>query len=388
MQHLAQDGSRARFEQAREELAKVMLKGPEKRAADRKSYFEEQAGFAGVVTINQAEATYMDLNVHAFDELTASMVDWSDLKFGQAAIYKTREEYPIAVYVGNLAGGPPAVIFATAQNGAQVQPFQYFSKKFLVPNLVNAQFNLDAFKEKDKALARVARDMKLAKQQYVINTALNQPLSTSVATAITNYAALAAPWNGRTPYVLDPGVQSGSVVTTNVLNDSSEGGLTKNVFQSIVNYCRLAPDNLEGGALVPRGFFFSKVNTPWVSYWNQASIVGYSAVGSSNLDSTKAIPPSKWEEAVKMAFEDGGAYMNWFGTDIFCQPTNILPAGYGLLTTNKPWVLGWNQMDASVTDERDGDLGDRAFNNRYEARSICLAQPDPCAPNGAVVNYG
>jgi hypothetical protein len=385
MLHLAQNGNRTRFEQAREKLASSMLKDPMERAGARKKFYEEQAGMAGVVTINQAEATFIDLNLHAFDTIGAALAEFTTLQFGQAAIYKTREEFPVPVMVGNLAGGPPTMMYQTNQLGVQVQPFQYFSKKFIVPNLVNAQFNLDAFKEKDKALLRVARDMRLFRQQIIVAAALNQPYTTPVATAIVNYFNGGAPWGNRTPYVLDPQVQSGSVVTTNILDEHAEGGITKNVFESIVNYCRLCPESDDLGATVPRSFFISKVGSPWTAYWNQASIVAYT--GGSNQDVTKAIPPSKWEEAVGMSFENGGSYMNWFGTSVFMQPTNILPQGYGLLATNKPAVLGWDQMEASITDERDGDLGDRAFNNRYEARSVALAQPDSLAPNVAVIKY-
>ncbi len=383
MLHLAQDKNVQRFEAARNALATVITTDPAERANARKKFYEEQAGMAGVVTINQAEATFIDLNVFAYDTLSNSFAEWTDLKFGEAAVYKERTEYPIGVNMGHLAGGPPQQLFHTAQTGTQVQPFQYFSKKFLVPNLVNAQFNLEKFKEKDVALARVARDMRLARQQYVINTMLNQPLNLPIATSIVNYFGT-TPFSGRTPFVLDPGVQSAAVVTTNVIDDHTEGGLTKNVFQSIVDYCRLAPDNILG-ATVPRSFFIPKAGSPWVSYWNQASIVGYTTVGSSNQDTTKAIPPDKWEAAVGMSFENGGAYMNWFGTNVFVQPVNNLPQGYCLLSTNKPAVLGWNQLERNYTNERDGLIEDIAMNERYEARSIALAQPDPLLPNFAVI---
>jgi hypothetical protein len=384
-----QDANRDRFLGAREKLAAVMLRPRSERAAARKEGYkdEEQAGRAGVITINQADATYIDLNVHAFDTMGAAFAEFATLQFGQAAVYKTRQEYAIGVNIGNLAGGPPSILFATKQQAVQVQPFQYFSEQFLVPNLVNAAFNLESFKEKEKALNRVARDMRLARQQYILNTMFNQPLPTPIATSIVNYFNLAAPFNNRTPYVLDPQVQAGSVIQTNVIDDHTEGGLTKNIFKSIRTYCNMAPvTDDDGMATAPRSLFVPVSGAPWEAYWNQASIVGFSAVGNSNLDTSKAIPENKWDEAVGMSFETNGAYMNWFGMNLFVQPTNILPAGYSVLATNKPGVLGWDQMEASVTDE-ESVFGDRAMSKRYEARSICLAQPDPLQPNFVVLRH-
>ena len=383
MLYFAQDGNRERIETARTKLAEVMLRPRQERLAARKALYEEQAGRAGVVTINQADATFIDLNVHAFDQMGQAFAEFATLQFGQAAIYKTRQEYAIGVNMGHLAGGPPSTLFHTDQNGVQVQPFAYFSEEFLVPNLVNAQFNLQAFKERDIAMARVARDMRLARQKYILNTMLNQPLSQDVATSITTYFALSAPWDNRSVYVLDPGVQAGSLVTTNNIDDSSEGGLTKNVFKSIRTYCNKAPMT-DNEATSPRSLFVPIAGAPWEAYWNQASIVGFNATGSSNLDTTKAIPANKWDEAVGMSFETNGCYMNWFGTTIFVQPTNILPAGYCLLATNKPAVLGWDQYEQSFSAE-EGQFKDRAMNRRYEARSMALAQPDPLASNFAVL---
>ncbi|MDG7000388.1 MAG: hypothetical protein JRN15_14930 [Nitrososphaerota archaeon] len=383
MLFFAQEGNRERIVAARQHLSDVMLRPRSERVAARKKCYEEQAGMAGVVTINQADATFIDLNVHAFDQMGQAFAEFAALQFGQAAVYKTRQEYAIGVNMGHLAGGPPSVLFHTSQAGVQVQPFTYFSEEFLVPNLVNAQFNLEAFKERDVALARVARDMRLIRQQYIINTMLNQPLSQSIATSLANYYALTAPWANRSVYVLDPGVDSGSVVTTNSINDTAEGGLTKNVFKSIRSYCNRAPQ-IDDEAISPRSLFIPITGAPWEAYWDQASIVGYSATGNSNLDTSKAIPANKWDEAVGMSFERNGAYMNWFGTQVFVQPTNVLPSGYCLLATNKPAVLGWDQYSASVSDE-EGRFGDRAMNRRYEARTMALAQPDPLAANFVVL---
>lgn len=380
MLYFAQDGNRERIEAARTKLGEVLTRPRQERLAARKKVYEEQAGRAGVITINQADATFIDLNIHAFDQMGQAFAEFATLQFGQAAEYKTRQEYALGVNMGHLAGGPPATLFHTSQAGVQVQPFAYFSEEFLVPNLVNAQFNLEKFKERDIALARVARDMRLARQQYIINTMLNQPLSQSVATSVTTYFGLSAPWNNRTVYVLDPGVQSGSVVTTNNIDDHTEGGLTKNVFKSIRTYCNQAPMT-EDGAVSPRSLFIPIAGAPWEAYWNQASIVGYS---TGNQDPGKAIPANKWDEAVGMSFEQNGAYMNWFGTTVFVQPTNILPAGYCLLATNKPAVLGWDQYSASVSREQEL-FRDATMNRRYEARSMALAQPDPLAANFAVI---
>lgn len=86
-----QDANGSRFRHAREKLAEVMQRDPRERMKARKE-FEEQAGAAGVVTLNQADATFIDLNVYAFDTMGAAFTGpFTELKFGQAAVYKTRQ---------------------------------------------------------------------------------------------------------------------------------------------------------------------------------------------------------------------------------------------------------------------------------------------------------
>ncbi len=379
MLHNAQDANRRRQEEARRILGDIKSRSIQERYESRKK-FQESAGMAGVATISQSDIDYIELNILAFDNLGASFIEMADLEFGQAAIYKNRTVYPTRVNIGNLAGGPPTSLFMTAQSATQVQPFQFFSEEYLVPNLVNAAFDLGKFDEKQKALERVAHDIRLAKQKYIMNMALGQVLSTPLATAVTNYLA-SSPFNNRTVWVPDAEIASGALPTTNVFDlSSTELGLTRNVFKKIRTYTNQAHR-------VPRSLFIPVAGTPWEAYWDQASIVGYSAVGQSNLDTSRAIPQSKWDEAVGMAFELNGAYMNWFGMDVFVQPVDVLPSGACLLSTDQPSVLGWNQMEATVSDEEKA-FGQRAQNRRYEARSMALAQPDAFVPHQMAIKIG
>lgn len=330
---------------------------------------EENANFQGTVTIAQAEATYIDLNVRAFSGLGEHFCSFIPLQIGEVPIYKYRQDYPVRVNMGHLAGGPPMVKFQTVQSGVQVTPFQYFSEEILVPNLVNVSFNIGKFHEKEQALKRIANDMAIAKQQYIINTMLNQPLLNPIATSLAAYY-VSTPYSGRTPYLLDNFVDPGSVESTNILNVTVEGGLTRNVFKGVRSL-----SILQGRQA--KSMFIPVTGKPWEAYWNQASIVSAVTGAAGNSDTRAAIPPAKWAEAADMGFTENGQQMNWFGMSLWVQPINLFPAGYFMVATDQPAVMGWDQMDMSISDEDPLGGKDRQLAKRYEARSIALAQSDP-----------
>lgn len=333
---------------------------------------EEQAGRAGVVTINQAEVTYMELNLLANDNLAEAFIESTDVQFGQQPVYKTRYRRQTRVNLGNLAGTPPSYNFATVQAHVDVPTFEYFSEEFMVPNLVNTSYDLSKFQEKEQALIEVAHRMRLYRQRLILNMMLSQPLTNDLLTSFTAYAA-SNPYNGRLPFVLDTDITTGAVPQTNILSNSAEGGLTKNVFKSQRTWA-----NQMGKEL--KSMFIPTAGAPWEATWEQASIVGYSAGGNSNLDTSKAISPAKWAEAEGVSFRKNGAYMNWFGSTIFVQPMNVLPQKYAIISTDEPAVLLWNKLDVAYSDE-ERIWTNRNMNRRYEARSIGLAQPDPLLPN-------
>lgn len=372
--------NRQRVEDAKASIAKFDSVTVEDRAKEAQLLStDEYASMAGVVTLTQAEATFIDLNVYAYDDLADGFAEFVPLGIGEIPVYKLRQEYPVRVNMGHLAGGPPSVKYATKQSGVQVVPFQYFSEEILVPNLVNVSFDIAKFHEKEMALARLARDMKLYRQLIIINTMLGQPLTQPLVQSLATYYA-STPFTGRNPYVLDPTVQAGSIAQTNIISAITEGGLTSGLFKAIHSQMILQ-------GKTPKNMFIPIAGKPWEAYWNQATVVAYTGTGTvnanQNTDPVHAIPPSKWEEAANMGFSENGQTMNWFGMSIFVQPTNILPVGYFLISTNAPGVLGWNQLDASVSDEDPLTGSMRMMAKRYEARSIALAQPDPL-----LLNYG
>ena len=362
-------------ETAQKKLADYKAIPVEDRVKAHKTFDDEKASFqyggsltGGVVTLTQAEAKYIDLNVRAYSDMGDYFCQFMPLAFGEQPVYKIRQDYPIRVNIGHLGGGPPAVKFQTNQSGVAVTPFQYFSEEFLVPNLVNVSFDLAKFKEKEQALERVAYQMKLARQQYIINTMLGQPLSTPLATALSTYYS-STPFNARTPYVLDPGVDANSIATTNIINATAEGGITKNMFRAISSQAILQKKSV-------KAIFIPISGKPWESWWNQASIVAL-ASSQGNQNPVNAIPPSRWEDAVNMGFSENGQSINIFGNSFFLQPVNTMPANYFLVSTNDAPVLGWDQFSESVSDEDPLSGGQRGLSKRYEARSIALAEPDP-----------
>lgn len=328
---------------------------------------DEQASRAGVVTINQAEVTFIELNIWAFDTLGESFAETAQLQFGQQAVYKNRYHRPIRVNLGNLAGNPPGFNFLTVQSHTDVPTFEYFSEEYEVPNLVNTQYDLEKFQEKEEALKRVAHDLRLYRQKLTLNMMMGAPLTQTLATTFANYYA-STPYSGRLPFVADADIPAGAIPQTNILNSIAEGGLTRNVFKQQRTWANQMDREL-------RSMFVPTAGAPWEAYWNQASIVGYSATGNSNLDTSKAIPPSQWEDAIRMGFKKNGALMNWFGSTIFVQPVNILPQGYCLISTDQPAVLIWDKLQDAVSDE-ERIFGNRNMNRRYERRSLGIAQPD------------
>jgi hypothetical protein len=330
---------------------------------------EENAAFQGSVTITQAEATYIDLNIRAYSGLGDHFASFVDLGIGEVAIYKYRQDYPVRINMGHLAGGPPMVKFQTVQSGVQVTPFQYFSEETLVPSLVNTSFNIGKFGEKEKALARIANDMAIARQQYIINTLLNQPLSNTIAASLAAYY-VSTPYVGRTPYLLDNYVDPGSVEASNILNVTIEGGLTRNVFRAIRSLSILQ-------GRVPKSMFIPITGKPWEAYWNQASIVSAVTGAAGNADTRAAIPPSKWAEAADMGFTENGQTMSWFGMSLWVQPINLFPSGYFMVSSDQPAVMGWNQLEMTISEEDQLTGSQRQLARRYEARSMALAQADP-----------
>lgn len=339
------------------------------KGAEQIASSEEHAGFQGAVTISQAEATYIDLNVRAFSGLGDHFCQFVPLEIGQVPIYKYRQDYEVRINMGHLAGGPPMVKFQTQQSGVQVTPFQYFSEEILVPNLVNSSFNIGKFGEKEQALKRIANDMAIAKQQFIINTLLNQPLNQPIAVSLAAYFA-STPYVGRTPYLLDNFVDPGSVETTNIISVTVEGGLTRNVFRSIRSLSLLQ-------GRTAKSMFVPITGKPWEAYWNQASIVAAITGTAGNAIPANAIPPSKWAEAADMGFTENGQQMNWFGMSIFVQPINLFPQGYFMIASDQPAVMGWDQLEMSISEEDALTGSQRQLAKRYEARSIALAQADP-----------
>jgi hypothetical protein len=339
------------------------------KSAEQMANSEENAAYQGAVTIMQAEATYIDLNVRAFHSLGDHFAEFVPLQIGEVPVYKYRQDYPVRINVGHLAGGPPMVKFQTLQSGVQVTPFQYFSEEILVPNLVNASFNIGKFGEKEQALKRIANDMAVAKQQFIINTLLSQPVNQTIAVSLAAYFA-STPYVGRSPYLLDNFVDPGSVETTNILNVTVEGGLTRNVFRAIRSLSILQNR-------MAKSLFIPITGKPWEAYWNQASIVAAISGTPGNAQAANAIPPTKWAEAADMGFTENGQNMSWFGMNLWVQPINLFPQGYFMVATDQPAVMGWDQLEASVSEEDALTGGQRQLAKRYEARSIALAQADP-----------
>lgn len=345
---------------------------------------DEHAGRleAGVVTLQQAEARFYDLNVRAYTDMSDYFADSRDIQVGETGFFKTRSFNPIGVRAVSLAGTSPAMKFVSNQAGFPVPTSAFATDKYIVPSIVNDNFDINKFMERESAIERAAYEIKKAKQKYRINAMLRQPLTNELAVSIPAYFA-AAPTIGPTAYVLDNGVQVGSMATTNALDLRTNGGspLVKQAWKKIATQMFL--QHRTAVAL-----FVPVDPAVWEPRFDEASVVALSG-SNGNQNAANAIPPAEWEKRFNAGFSEQGQYIDMFNMKVWVQPVNILPPGYALLSTSDAAVLEYNKLEGNYSDEvpRGNAPTMRGYSDRTDYIDCGWLAPDPALLNFTVIRY-
>lgn len=357
---------------------------------ERKTAFEKRqalSAIGGVAELNAIEGEYYVLNVYR-DSPVLDFVEMRDLPLGSVPIYRTRTINPVGFYQGNINAMGSTLHYATNDAGYQVTTFAVSTEEIEVPNL-NAIYDMARLGQRQAALERLAHDMQIAITNVCLNTMFRSTanggssvVTDDPATSITNYYTNQGTFAGKTVFVLDPGVQSSSMPSTNIFNLTSEGGLTKNVYQTINDF-RLKSKRRIRKLYVPA----ADGGTPvWRAMQNEAAIV--SAVsGTGNNDPKNSITPRRWEEFDNIDFA-GTVTVNWFGLNIDIEVCNWLPAGYCFFLTDRPAVVFWDRLNLATGQDLAGTLEVpvNGYNSRRsETRQIGAISPDFCLLNFGVL---
>lgn len=350
-------------------------KSPEEQelALERRKALSAQ-GFAGIAELQGLEGDYFELNIYR-DSPVLDFVEMRNLPLGSLPFYRTRYSTPIGFYMGSVNAMGSTVYYATNDFGQTVTPFTIQSDEVMIPNLNNI-YDMARLQQRQIALQRLAHDMQIAQVNVCLNTMFgaSDVVSTDPAVALTNYYSGGGAFSGHNVYVLDPGINATGYPTTNVFNLSTEGGLTKHVFQALNDYSIQAGRRIRK-IYVPSG---SASGYPvWRAMQDEASIVALTT-GQGNQNPSNAIPADMWGQFQRDDFRSVVS-VNWFGLDVQIERQNWLPNGYVLVLTDEPSVIMWDRLDLATGEDRAGTLETPVsgyMSRRSEAKNIATIRPD------------
>jgi len=380
------DGNREKVTAAKEALKTFGDASRVERAAKRKAISEKEiaSGTADFTMLRAVEGDFIDLAIHK-DSFADDLAIDTDLDVETIPIWKARYAPLTGITTGSAFGGGLATYYVTQDSYAQLTPFFIDTEEVRVPRMALTQ-DPDKLGQRDAALLRQAETLRLKRDTYVVDIVLGQPLGTDIATAVVNYAGGSNPYTGKTVYVADTGVQSGTYETTNIINISTEAGLTNRFFEEVINQMILSRRQL-------RTIHIPVAGLPWRKLVRSAATVislsGYTPGASVNPD-LAAVPASQFEKVWNMDMSQAltsGIVMEIFGHTFRLKANNVLPQGYAIVTTDQPAAQVFNIKQMSVSTDIS-DPKDAYFVGHYEKRQLALAAPDPWIRNFAVVNFG
>jgi len=367
--------------QARQDWEKLQAMDISKRNELRLGYMKELAdsGDQDFTRVGPLDGQFIDLAIHKDTFLDDAAIT-RDIDVDQTPFYKSRYEPVVGVMTGSVYGGPMSSLYVTQDHYATLTPFVVDVQDVKVPRLALTQ-DVEKLGQREAALARQAEALKLAKETYLMNFIMNQPLGTDLAASVVNYVTTGNPYSGRTVYVADPGVQSGTYETTNIIDVHTEAGITPYVIDSLITQAFLQKRQLKTIHMPVQGL-------AWRKLMRYGTVVSNSLTGNAGEESNKnleSIPASKWE-ALWDANLIGGFVLDWFGHTIKFKANNALPQGYVVCTTDQPAAEIFNMRALSVSIDMPGDPRDQFFTSHYEKRQMAIAVPDPWLRN-FIVGY-
>lgn len=358
------------------ELAAIEGKSLAEKAAARKELADE--GDADFTRIPVAEGRFIDLAIHKDSFLDDAAIT-TGLDVETPPVWKTRYEPVVGVMTGSVYGKGPSTLYITQDTFATLTPFVIDVEDVKVPKLALTQ-DPEKLGQRQAALRRQAEMLKLALETYLVNFICQQPLGTDLATSVTNQLANSSPYAGKTVYVADPGVQSGTYETTNNIDVHTENGLTMAVGEAIVNQAYLSKR-------MPRTVHIPVAGLPWRTLMRVSTLVaGSYPSGTANAD-LKAVPPSVWEEVWHSNFYSG-VTLNFAGHVLKFKSNNALAQGNAIVTTNQPAAEIFNIKGASVSLDYTDDPKNTYFDSHYEKREMAICVPEPWVRNVWFVNFG
>ena len=334
---------------------------------------------AGVAELQQIEADFEVLNIYR-DSIPLDFCQVRNLPLGTLPIYRTKYTNPVGILQGSLAGVGPSHYYATKQAGVQVYPFTISTERIMVPNLNNI-YDMEKVQLRRDGLVELDRYLEMGVSNAVLNTVFASPSSVDVVTddpavSIQNYAATGGSFAGRNVYVLNPGVLPAGVPTVNYYDLTSEGGLTKTVFQTVSTH----------GIQIGRNFNRAYISTAatsgnapvWESLQNMATPVALVAGAGVNTNPAKAVPEDMWNEFQKEDYK-GDISVNWFGLSVTFKKQNWLPAGYVIFFSEEPSAIMWDRLTLESGQPADGTLetpADGFYNYKSKSKQIATCRPD------------
>ena len=372
------DCNQTKVAQFAAELAKIKNRDYAASALARK---EIASGLGDFNQLSVAEAHFIDLAVHQDAFLDDAAVQ-QDVGPG-VPIYWTSEYAPtVGASMASVYGSAPATIYQTTNNYATLTSFPFEAEEVKVPKFSLTQ-DIAKLHLREKGLERQAEALKLLYMRFIINTMLGQPLGLDIPTSVTNYWG-GTPYSGKNVYVLDPGVQSTSVETTNVIDASAELGITMSFLEQVQAQAMLMGRKV-------RTIHIPVAGQPWRKLLRSATIVANQSVfGAGVLPNAglKALPEENWKQLFDMNLNAGKSFtLPLFGELWKFKANNVLPQGYCIITTDQPAVALYNILEQSVSTDIV-DPRDSYFEGHYEKRQIALVQPDPWLRNFMVAKFG
>ena len=376
------DANLPRVLKEREEYAAFMSKPLEERAESRKELAANNPGLGADTghfsRISLAEGKFIDLAIHK-DTFLDDAALRSDVDASTPIAWKSRYAPTMGVTTGSVYGHAPQHLYQTQDNAAFLTPFVVDVEETKVPTMALTQ-DPEKLGQRQAQLERQAEALRLKMEQFLVNVMTGQPLGTDLAKSVYNYiTTISNPYAGKTVYVVDPGVETGTYETSNIISNTAEGGLTPAVFDSIITQEMLSGRQVRTIHVPKRGL-------PWKQLIKFATVVANASVFSAGNPSNAAlqsVPASDWEKIWKTDLAkalDGGLIIEVFGRTFKIKANNALPKGCAILTTDEPAAEVFNVTDRSFSYDVN-DPREPFFVSHGEKRMLAMAQPDPWVRN-------
>lgn len=286
------------------------------------------------------------------ETLALELAEVIDLPDDEQAIYITSKEESVGINVIGTQGGAPLKQWTGDQQFTIVPLYWLQSDKYYYP-IESPSFG--AFRYSEELTGRAAHDMAVK---------IDDDLWTLIAAGLGSFSTRA--------YELDSNIDTNLWPTTNEVDKSSEGSITKNLFIEIFDHFDRLGRRVKK-IYVPANY--KKQIRTWVSV----------VTGIAGSDITKTIDPVTQREIWQ-----SGSLSTMFGENfqiipMMTNPNNIFSSGnnkYVLVTTDKPAIILYRKQGQA----KSWLLSDKEVDNRtgFSSReTMGTAQPEPYELNYA-----